>query len=200
MEHITFINPHKNNIFLINNKKFLLKEIENNSHLTNQNNLNQIDFFVKPLFNKYVEYLGNFGIDLNFQDFQTELDSLPGIYSINNQGTILVILNIINETNEIIDLKDTIPVGIVALKDLKNQISEMKRLFVLDEFRGFGLGKILMDHIIFLAKKYEFKKIRWDTLKKLKDAGKLYDKYNHKSIESYNYNPHDDVLYYELDL
>ena len=122
MEHITFINPHKNNIFLINNKKFLLKEIENNSHLTNQNNLNQIDFFVKPLFNKYVEYLGNFGIDLNFQDFQTELDSLPGIYSINNQGTILVILNIINETNEIIDLKDTIPVGIVALKDLKNQI------------------------------------------------------------------------------
>lgn len=195
------INSKKGQTITIKNKKFLVKEIENNNEelIKPQDFIQkEIEFFVKPLFLKYNEYLLGYGVNLSFQDFEIELRNLPGIYSKSKKGTILVILNYEEDENNNINI--LFPVGMVSLKDLNNNICEMKRLFVLEDFRGFGLGKILMDNIIIIAKNLGYKKFRWDTLKKLNEAAKLYEKYNYKFIDSYNYNPFDDVVYYEIDL
>eukprot|EP00002_Diphylleia_rotans_P006643 TRINITY_DN16003_c0_g1_i1.p1 TRINITY_DN16003_c0_g1~~TRINITY_DN16003_c0_g1_i1.p1 ORF type:complete len:193 (+),score=44.96 TRINITY_DN16003_c0_g1_i1:53-631(+) len=150
----------------------------------------QLEKYVRPLFREYVRFLG---IDLDFQGFEEELQALPGIYAKEESGAIIVAL-------EFVDGKDPIAAGVVALKSLEPGISEMKRLYVRDDYRGCGLGKSLMLLIINRAQQLGYRVIRWDTLARLTDAGKLYDQFNAKQIAPYNYNPFDDVMYFELDL
>lgn len=186
------------NIFKVKNKSFIIKAIEDTNFHISDSIQAEIEMFVKPLFIEYQNYLLNCGVDLSFQNFQTELEKLPGIYSKENKGNIILIFNFELVDNNV--TKNLIPVGMVSLKDLGNNICEMKRLFVIDSFRRFGLGKKLMDEIIVYAKRLGYNKLRWDTLKKLSEASFLYEKYNYKQIHPYNYNPFDDVVYYELDL
>ncbi len=185
--------------FSIKNKKILIKELEEYSgdESSIENTNNEIEFFVKPLLEKYNEFLLGFGVNLNFQDFDEEVKNLPGAYSKNKRGSILLILNY--EEDKTKSLKYIIPAGMVSLKNLSNSTCEMKRLFLLEDFRGMGLGKLLMDSIIKIAKDLGYTKFRWDSLKKLTESNKLYEKYNYKKIDPYNYNPFSDVLYFELD-
>lgn len=192
------IKTYKNKTFKIKNKNFLIKEIEDEFFFMSENIQKEIESFVKPLFKEYHSYLQFFGVDLSFQDFENEFKSLPGIYSKNKKGNILLIFNFEQIENNL--PKDPIPIGMVSLKDLNNDICEMKRLFVIESFRGFGLGRILMDTIIDYAKKTGYAKFRWDTLKKLNEAAFLYEKYHYTLIQPYNYNPFDDVVYYEIDI
>lgn len=190
LKNFTFEN---NKTFVIKGKEFIAKYIGENEESFSSKNFNtEMKDFVIPMFREYVQYLSNFGVELSFQDFEKELSELPGVYSNYKRGKILVVI--------LKEKEKYSPVGIVGLKDLGNEISEMKRLYVNENFRGFGLGKILMDEIINCAKKLNYRFMRWDTLKKLKNAGKLYDRYQCKLIDSYNFNPYDDVLYYEMNL
>ncbi len=187
----------KDKIFIKKNKTFLIKEIEDDCLLSSDVK-EVIETFVKPIFKEYHTYLLNCGVDLSFQDFENEFLNLPGIYSKGKKGNIILIFTFELFENNL--PKDPIPVGMVSLKDLDNDVCEMKRLFVVDNYRGFGLGRILMDEIFDYAKKTGYTKLRWDTLKKLKEASFLYDKYKYTLIQPYNYNPFDDVVYYEVDL
>lgn len=192
-----FKNIYKEKAFVIKNKNFLIKEIEDEFFFMSDIKM-EIETFVKPLFKEYHSYLLKCGVDLSFQDFENEFKNLPGIYSKEKRGNILLIFTFDELENNL--PKDPIAVGMVSLKDLDDNICEMKRLFVVENFRRFGLGKILMDNIIDYAKKTGYDKLRWDTLKKLREASFLYDKYNYSLIQPYNYNPFDDVVYYEVDL
>lgn len=138
---------------------------------------------VRKLFSEYAESL-NF--NLCFQGFDEELNTLPGKYS-PPDGFILLA-----EYNGKI-------AGCIALRKLKNDICEMKRLFVRPKFRGLGLGKKLCDELISRAKITGYKKIRLDTIRKqMKNAIKLYKSYGFYEIPAYYHNPQDDVLYMEL--
>ncbi|MDP1814503.1 MAG: GNAT family N-acetyltransferase [Leadbetterella sp.] len=138
----------------------------------------------KVLFLKYQE---NLGISLCFQGFQEELDNLPGKYAFPT-GTILFA----KEGENV--------VGIVALKKLEDGICEMKRLFVLPEFQGYGIGKLLAEALIEKAKDLKYKIMKLDTLGRLESAVSLYRNLGFEETIPYNVNPEDDILYFEKQL
>jgi tRNA pseudouridine38-40 synthase len=139
---------------------------------------------VKELFIKYQE---NLGISLCFQNFDEELERFSEIYGEPN-GTILL-------------AKDRgIPVGIVALKKLEEGICEMKRLFVIPEYQGYGIGRQLAEKLLEIAKSLGYKKIKLDTLERLKSAVGLYKSLDFNVTKPYNYNPEEDIIYFEKEL
>jgi GNAT superfamily N-acetyltransferase len=139
---------------------------------------------VKELFMKYQTHLG---ISLCFQGFQQELDNLPGKYA-PPTGTILLA----KEGKNI--------AGIVALKQLEEGVCEMKRLFVLPDYQGHGIGKMLTESLFAKAKKLNFKTMKLDTLGRLESAVALYHKLGFELTNPYNVNPEEDILYFEKKL
>ena len=139
---------------------------------------------VKELFIKYQAHLG---ISLCFQGFQEELDTLPGKYSAPT-GIILLA----KERENI--------AGIVALKQLEDGICEMKRLFVLPDYQGYGIGKMLAEALLDKAKDLNFKTMKLDTLGRLESAVALYNKLGFEQTNPYNINPEEDILYFEKKL
>ena len=134
---------------------------------------------------KYIEWLG---IDLAFQNIDKELKEFEYIYSKKGGGIFLVAYY----NNKL--------AGSVGFKRLSNDICEMKRLFVFNEFRGFNIGYELCLNLILKAKKQGYKKIRLDTLNYMKSAIKLYKKLGFKEIKPYYYNPHPNTFFMELEL
>ncbi len=95
-----------------------------NVHLRTAN-LDDIDTVV-ALFR---EYAGGIGIDLSYQGFEDELESLPGAYA-PPRGTLLL-AEIAGEA-----------MGCVAVRPIHAETyCEMKRLYVRDAARGTGAGR-----------------------------------------------------------
>ena len=136
------------------------------------------------LFREYQQFLD---VDLCFQGFQKELATLPGKYA-PPQGAILLV-----EQNGKI-------AGCVAVRLLKDDICEMKRLYVKDKFQGLSLGRKLTEAIIAKAKVLGYKKMQLDTLQRLDRAIGLYEKMGFKQIQPYYANPLTEVIYWELEL
>ena len=134
----------------------------------------------------FIEYRKNLGLDLSFQDFQDELDDLPGEYSPPDGSIILA-------------KDEDKTIGSVALRKIE-ETCEMKRLYVKPEYRGRGIGRRLAEKIIEEARNKGYKKMRLDTLKSLEEANELYRSLGFEECEPYRYNPLDDALYMELDL
>lgn len=102
---------------------------------------------IRTLFSAYVSWLD---IDLTFQDFSTELATLPGLY-IPPTGCLLLAKSTTPSS--------TIPLGCIAVRPLKStsstasksnpdsvkdgstKICEMKRLYTIPSARGLGVGK-----------------------------------------------------------
>ena len=134
----------------------------------------------------FMEYAFSLDFSLCFQDFDNEIETLPGKYS-PPDGFILLAL---------IDKKCA---GCIALKRLGDDICEMKRLYIRPEFRNKGLGKMLIEKLIEDARGLGYTKMRLDTIEeKMKDAVKLYRSFGFYEIDAYNYNPEKGVLYMEL--
>jgi ribosomal protein S18 acetylase RimI-like enzyme len=90
-------------------------------------------------------------------------------------------------------------VGGVGCRKLETDICEMKRLYVYEEFQGLGIGRKLCDELISVSKSLGYKKMKLDTVAKLKSAIKLYEKMGFKEIPKYYENPDKTVKYMELE-
>jgi putative acetyltransferase len=97
----------------------------------------------------------------NAEDFEDELASLPGEYA-PPKGSLLLALY------------DGNPAGCVALRELDQRTSEMKRMFVYPHFQGKGIGRILTRRITEEAKKVGYASIRLDTSIRQIEAQALY--------------------------
>ena len=86
----------------------------------------------RDLFRAYAESLP---FSLDFQNFAAELDGLPAPY--NPPAGCLLIAR-----------QERVAVGVIGLKPLAPGIAEIKRLYVLPEARGAGLGRILAERAI----------------------------------------------------
>lgn len=139
---------------------------------------------IKNLFIEYEKFLG---VSLCFQGFQEELSKLPYHYA-EPQGTILL-AEINNQ-----------PVGVIALKPLEGACCEMKRLYVKNEFRGLKIGEKLVDELLLLAKTKGYSTMKLDTLKRLSAAIELYRKKGFIETQPYNFNPEEDIVYFEKKL
>jgi len=136
----------------------------------------------------FEEYAGGIGINLDFQDFATELATLPGAY-VPPSGALLLAVE--GET----------PVGCVAMRPLaRPAICEMKRLYVRPAGRGRGYGEALVHAIIASARAAGYERMRLDTLPTMAHAQTLYRRLGFQEIPAYRYNPVPGTTYMELRL
>jgi GNAT superfamily N-acetyltransferase len=137
------------------------------------------------LFREYETWLG---ISLCFQDFEDEVANLPGMYA-PPQGRLFLAY------------VDDELAGCIGLRKLEDGICEMKRLFLRENARGRGLGNTLIEKLIDDARTIGYQRMRLDTYPpKMGKAVSLYESHGFRPIESYYNNPHDGVLFMELDL
>ncbi|KAF7589298.1 hypothetical protein BBP40_004485, partial [Aspergillus hancockii] len=150
----------------------------------------------RDLFTAYTQWLG---IDLSFQGFASELQSLPGQYAVPH-GELLLTYSI----------EGDIPIGCVAVRPLKKTSSaeqehgderycEMKRLYVSPVARGTGLGKALVDSIIRRAKELGYREMRLDTLPSMTSAIPLYQRVGFVEIPAYYETPVEGTLFFGVE-
>lgn len=135
----------------------------------------------------FEEYAASLNFSLCFQNFDEELNGLPGDYA-PPEGALLLAYSSENVA------------GCVALRALEADVCEMKRLYVKPAFRGVGLGKKLVDAIIAEGRKRGYSAMRLDSAPMQERAQELYRKVGFVDIASYNSNPMDGVCYMELSL
>lgn len=142
---------------------------------------------VRRLFREYETHLD---VDLCFQQFEAELDNLPGKYA-PPSGTLLLA----TDGQRI--------VGCGALRKIASQANptcEMKRLYVRPEARGLGIGKRLANRLIQEAVGLGYAAMVLDTLDKLKTAIHLYESLGFVPAAPYYNNPLPGVIYLKLNL
>ena len=139
---------------------------------------------VKTLFE---EYANSLGVDLSFQGFQDELKNLPGDYV--KPGGSIILAKV-----------EGLPAGCVAMKKIDSNICEMKRLYLREQYKGFGLGKDLALKIIERARELGYSYMRLDTLPTMDKAQKLYKALGFYDIDAYVFNPIEGTRFLELKL
>ena len=146
---------------------------------------NAADFLAaKELILEYVKWLG---IDLSFQNFDKEINTLEETYSNPNGGLCVA-------------LRNEKAIGVAGIKRFSDKECELKRMFVQADSRGFGIGKLLLTKCIEIAKKLDYHTIKLDTADFMKSAIKLYADNGFVEIPAYRYNPYEEARYFELDL
>ncbi|NJO92590.1 MAG: GNAT family N-acetyltransferase [Chloroflexia bacterium] len=142
------------------------------------------DFEIAKLITQ--DYMKWLGMDLSFQKTDGEFEVFNQMYGYPDGCFIYA------KTNNTI-------VGGVGCRKLDAAICEMKRLYVYEEFQGLGIGRKLCDELVAISESLDYKKMRLDTVAKLKSAIKLYEKIGFVEIPKYYENPDKTAKYMELE-
>jgi GNAT superfamily N-acetyltransferase len=135
----------------------------------------------------FTDYQQSLGIDLCFQDFTTELATLPGDYA-PPRGRLLLAWD------------EDEAMGCIALRPLSEDTCEMKRLYVVPVYRAAGVGRQLVEHLIAEARSIGYRHMYLDTLPVMADAQRLYERLGFRDIPPYRHNPIEGARYMGLDL
>jgi putative acetyltransferase len=137
------------------------------------------------------DYAQGLGVDLCFQNFDTECASLPGEYAAPS-GVLLVAW------------ADGQPAGCVALRALPGvdyaNACEMKRLFVRPAYRRLGLGRLLAVQLLNHATQLGYSSLLLDTLDDMEAAREMYASLGFEDIPPYYFNPIPGAHYLKVDL
>jgi len=85
----------------------------------------------------------------------------------------------------IISYDEDIPIGCISFKSYENDIAEVKRAFVKEEYHGSGISKELLNCIEKLAKEKELKKLVLESGAPLVEAMSLYNASGYSIIENH---------------
>lgn len=140
---------------------------------------------VRRLFTAYAQSLD---FSLCFQGFDEELATLPGKYAPAERGALLL------------GKRDGEAVGVVGLRDLGDDVAEMKRLYIDPAGRGQNLGRRLADAVLTEARQLGYRAIRLDTFPSMVAANRIYDALGFRDIPPYYDNPLPGARYRELQL
>lgn len=143
---------------------------------------------VREVFREYAQELG---VDLCFQGFEEELQSLPGDYQ-GPRGALWLVL------------VDGELAGCCALRQIDTvdypNAAEMKRLYVRKAFRRFGLGRQLAEATLDAARSAGYHSVLLDTLDDMESARTLYAELGFEEIPPYYHNPLPGAHYLKVDL
>ncbi len=137
---------------------------------------------VRILFGEYSSLVAE---ALCFQNFDQELEALPGEYAPPG-GALLIARD-----------KDA-AAGCVALRQLDAGTGEMKRMYVCEAHRGSGLGRRLAVAVIDEARKRNYGRVVLDTLPKLAPAIALYRDLGFRETDPYLASPTPGAICFEL--
>jgi ribosomal protein S18 acetylase RimI-like enzyme len=127
------------------------------------------------------EYARSTGLDLEFQGFGHELETLETHYEL------ILVAREEGETP-----------GCIALRRIDDATCEMKRLYVRPAFQGRKLGRALAEAIIAAARERGYARMRLDTLPAMRSAMALYESLGFRDIPPYRYNPVAGTRFMEL--
>lgn len=120
------------------------------------------------------EYADSLGVDLGYQDFDTELATLPGRYAA-PAGSLLLALG-----------GDGAALGCVGLRPAPAPADcELKRLYVAPAARGLGLGGALLAAAIREAAGKGYARLLLDTLPTMHEAMALYERAGFRRTAAY---------------
>jgi len=137
----------------------------------------------------FLEYAASLDFSLCFQNFQQELDTLPGKYS--PPGGVLLMAS--GKPGE--------PAGCVAVRPLEEGACEMKRLYVRPSFRGTGTGRELAEAAVAWARKRRYRAMKLDTVPGKMDAAiRLYRDLGFVECAPYYETPVEGSVFFTLQL
>jgi ribosomal protein S18 acetylase RimI-like enzyme len=122
------------------------------------------------------EYAAGLGIDLSFQDFETEVTDPLAFYEL-----VLIAGD-----------------GCVALRRVDHRTCELKRLYVRPGARADGLGRRLAEAIVAEARARGYRRMVLDTLPSMAAARGLYASLGFRETEPYRFNPVPGTAFLEL--
>ena len=126
------------------------------------------------------EYAASLAVDLCFQDFEAELDELPGSYAAPRGALLLALV-------------DSELAGCCALRPLDGvdypNACEMKRLYVRNAFRRLGVGRQLAEAMLDCARQSGYDCVLLDTLDEMESARALYQDLGFEEVPPYYHNP-----------
>ena len=127
------------------------------------------------------QYAASLPVDLNRQGFAEEIAHLPGPYAPPAGALLLAFRN-----------SDVL--GCIALKRLTPEVAEIKRLYVVQQGRGLGVGKALVAAILKEAARLGYREIKLDTLPHMIQAIALYRSFGFAPIAPYGSFPYPGLL------
>jgi len=130
------------------------------------------------------EYAAALEMDLCFQNFSQELESLPSMYGPPGGRLLLA-------------CEAEHPAGCVGLRRIQDATCEMKRLYVRPGFRRQGLGRALAWNIVQAAVELRYTRMRLDTLSSMEAAIALYESLGFARIPPYYHNPSAQAVFME---
>jgi len=135
----------------------------------------------------FEEYWRQFGFTPCFQGFASEVAALPGKYAPPDGA--LALLEIEGR-----------PAGCVALRRSDAERAEFKRLYVRPEYRGRGLGRVLLDWVIARARQSGYRELVADTMPVMKTALDMYLRAGFERTSPYSAEPTPGAVYLRLPL
>ena len=128
----------------------------------------------------FTDYAQSLNVDLCFQNFEAELDALPGDYAAPRGSLLLAWV-------------EGSLAGCCAMRPLDavdyTGACEMKRLYVRPAFRGLGLGRQLVEALLDIARQSGYACVLLDTLNDMEAARALYEDLKFVEVPPYYHNP-----------
>lgn len=134
-----------------------------------------------------LEYAAGLNIDLCFQNFDRELETLEQQYGLPS-GCLLLLK------------KDETWAGCLGLRKFSDYSVELKRMYIRKPHRRNGFSQLLLDEAIRFARKRGYPQLVLDTLPSMTGAIALYEKNGFKDIAPYTINPVRGARYMGLEI
>jgi GNAT superfamily N-acetyltransferase len=102
------------------------------------------------------------------------------------------------DSDTVVAYAEQLPVGTGALRLIGSGIAEIKRMYVIPEYRSAGVGRRILEELERRARERHVRAVRLDTNARLTDANRMYTEAGYSRIEDYNSNPRADRWFEKL--
>ena len=157
---------------------------------------------------EYADWLlTSLNLDVSFQSFQQEMDSLPGDYGPPSGSILLASVPCADGGRQDIgaiairpfDASHVLPTATPETQ-FSFKTCELKRLYVPPKWQKCGAGRLLTEAAISTARQMGYKRVVLDCVKQLSAANRMYERLEFKPCANYNryQYPVPDVVFWEL--